>query len=233
MEQHLQKVRRNLNGSLTTVGINQAILAFFRAVEHDLDNLEHEAGMANRMVAAIYRRHNEENPLYALDAPQLRVQRYQRELLQLKKKGDQFRLQLKTVLTEQRLLTRRFFATLVQEVVGLHQRLREETERWANDALMPLMQHTLENKQLLESHMLRLKGLAQETQQVRQRSQAFAGFAGELQEQLREAGDILRQLRRPRPCSARPRWSTCPARSAPDPAPTARASALAAGGDAL
>ncbi|MHA5870725.1 GTPase, partial [Pseudomonas aeruginosa] len=75
MEQHLQKVRRNLNGSLTTVGINQAILAFFRAVEHDLDNLEHEAGMANRMVAAIYRRHNEENPLYALDAPQLRVQR--------------------------------------------------------------------------------------------------------------------------------------------------------------
>ncbi len=167
MEQHLQKVRRNLNGSLTTVGINQAILAFFRAVEHDLDNLEHEAGMANRMVAAIYRRHNEENPLYALDAPQLRVQRYQRELLQLKKKGDQFRLQLKTVLTEQRLLTRRFFATLVQEVVGLHQRLREETERWANDALMPLMQHTLENKQLLESHMLRLKGLAQETQQVR------------------------------------------------------------------
>ncbi len=92
MEQHLQKVRRNLNGSLTTVGINQAILAFFRAVEHDLDNLEHEAGMANRMVAAIYRRHNEENPLYALDAPQLRVQRYQRELLQLKKKGDQFRL---------------------------------------------------------------------------------------------------------------------------------------------
>ncbi|WP_347914799.1 dynamin-like GTPase family protein [Pseudomonas aeruginosa] len=199
MEQHLQKVRRNLNGSLTTVGINQAILAFFRAVEHDLDNLEHEAGMANRMVAAIYRQHNEENPLYALDAPQLRVQRYQRELLQLKKKGDQFRLQLKTVLTEQRLLTRRFFATLVQEVVGLHQRLREETERWANDALMPLMQHTLENKQLLESHMLRLKGLAQETQQVRQRSQAFAGFAGELQEQLREAGDILRQLRRPSP----------------------------------
>lgn len=199
MEQHLQKVRRNLNGSLTTVGINQAILAFFRAVEHDLDNLEHEAGMANRMVAAIYRRHNEENPLYALDAPQLRVQRYQRELLQLKKKGDQFRLQLKTVLTEQRLLTRRFFATLVQEVVGLHQRLREETERWANDALMPLMQHTLENKQLLESHMLRLKGLAQETQQVRQRSQAFAGFAEELQEQLREAGDILRQLRRPSP----------------------------------
>ena len=220
MEQHLQKVRRNLNGSLTTVGINQAILAFFRAVEHDLDNLEHEAGMANRMVAAIYRRHNEENPLYALDAPQLRVQRYQRELLQLKKKGDQFRLQLKTVLTEQRLLTRRFFATLVQEVVGLHQRLREETERWANDALMPLMQHTLENKQLLESHMLRLKGLAQETQQVRQRSQAFAGFAEELQEQLREAGDILRQLRRPRPCSARPRWSTCPAHSAPDPLPT-------------
>lgn len=233
MEQHLQKVRRNLNGSLTTVGINQAILAFFRAVEHDLDNLEHEAGMANRMVAAIYRRHNEENPLYALDAPQLRVQRYQRELLQLKKKGDQFRLQLKTVLTEQRLLTRRFFATLVQEVVGLHQRLREETERWANDALMPLMQHTLENKQLLESHMLRLKGLARRPSRYASAARPSPGSPGNCRNSCAKPATSSASCAAPRPCSARPRWSTCPARSAPDPAPTARASALAAGGDAL
>jgi len=199
LDEHLNKVRKNLAGSWTTLGINQAILHFFRAVEHDLDSLGHEAEMANKMVAAIYHRHNQENPLQGVDAPQFNIKRYRRELKQLQTQADQFRLHLKTLLTEQRSLTRRFFATLGQEVIGLHQRLRVEAGQWANDALMPLMQHTLEHKQLLESHMLRLKALAQQTQQARQRGQQLAGYRDELQQQLTQAGEMLRSLRRPAP----------------------------------
>ncbi|WP_332821501.1 dynamin-like GTPase family protein [Pseudomonas sp.] len=199
LDEHLNKVRKNLAGSWTTLGINQAILHFFRAVEHDLDSLGHEAAMANTMVAAIYRRHNQENPLQGVDAPQFNIKRYRRELKQLQTQADQFRLHLKTLLTEQRSLTRRFFATLGQEVIGLHQRLRVEAGQWASDALMPLMQHTLEHKQLLESHMLRLKALAQQTQQARQRGQQLAGYRDELQQQLTQAGEMLRSLRRPAP----------------------------------
>nr|WP_286946692.1 dynamin-like GTPase family protein [Pseudomonas sp. UBA6718] len=199
LEEHLTQVRQGLSGSWTTLGINQAIVQFFRSVEHDLGNLAQEAEMANKMVAAIYRRHNEENPLHGVDAPQFNSQRYQRELKQLRNKADQFRLQLKTLLTEQRSLTKRFFATLVQEVMGLHQRLRAEAEQWAGDALMPLMQHTLEHKQMLETHMLRLKALAQETQQARQRGQQLAGYLTTLETQLAQASEMLRVLRRPAP----------------------------------
>ncbi len=199
LEQHLGQVRQGLAGSWTTLGINQSIVQFFRSVGHDLGNLAQEAEMANKMVAAIYRRHNEENPLHGVDAPQFNSQRYERELRQLREKADQFRLHLKTLLTEQRSLTRRFFATLVQEVIGLHQRLRNDAEQWASDALMPLMQHTLEHKQLLETHMLRLKALAQETQQARQRGQQLAGYCSLLEKQLAEATEMLRVLRRPAP----------------------------------
>ena len=68
-----------------------------------------------------------------------------------------------------------------------------------SDALMPLMQHTLEHKQLLESHMLRLKALAQETQQTRKRSLQLARYREELEQQLAQASDMLRVLRRPAP----------------------------------
>lgn len=199
LELHLARVRDKLRGSWTTVGINQAILQFFRTVQGDLISLHHEAQTANRMVAAIYQRHNQENPLNALDAPQFRVERYLRELAKLQEQADRFRLQLKTLLTEQRALTRRFFATVAQEVIGLHKRLREEAEQWAADALMPLMQYSLEHKQLLETHMLRLKALAQETQQTRQRNLLLGRYLDELEKQLAEASDILRQLRRPSP----------------------------------
>lgn len=210
LELHLARVRDKLRGSWTTVGINQAILQFFRTVQGDLISLHHEAQTANRMVEAIYQRHNQENPLNALDAPQFRVERYLRELAKLQEQADRFRLHLKTLLTEQRTLTRRFFATVAQEVIGLHQRLREEAEQWAADALMPLMQYSLEHKQLLETHMLRLKALAQETQQARQRTLLLGRYLEELEKQLAEASDILRLLRRPSPLQRQAKVVTLP-----------------------
>ena len=215
LDEHLNKVRRNLTGSWTTLGINQAILHFFRSVKHDLHNLAQEAEMANKMVAAIYRRHNEENPLHGVDAPQFNIGRYQRELAQQKAKADQFRLQLKTLFTEQRSLSKRFFATLVQEVIGLHQRVRREAEQWANDALMPLLQHSLEHKQQLETHMLRLKALAQQTQQARQRGQQLGRYGSELEQQLAQAGEMLRILRRPAPIQRQGKVVTLPGAARP------------------
>ena len=199
LQEHLGRLRRSLTGSLTTLGINLSILHFFRAVEQDLGQLESEANLANKMVAAIYRRHNDENPLQAVDVPLFRLEPYQRELKHLERKADQFRLQLKTLLTAQHSLSRRFFATLVQEVIGLHQRLRQEAEQWSDDALIPLVQHALENKQQLEAHMLRLKGLTRESQQNSQRVQLLARYGNELEQQLAQAADMLRILRRPAP----------------------------------
>ncbi len=199
LDEHLARLRRSLTGSLTTLGINLSILHFFRSVEQDLSALGHEAALANKMVAAIYRRHNDENPLHGLDAPLFRLALYQNELKGLQNKADQFRLQLKTMLTEQSALTRRFFATLVQEVIGLHQRLRQESEQWATEALMPLMQHSLEHKQQLEAHMLKLKQLAQDSQQSNQRGRLLARYSLELEQQLAQASEMLRLLRRPAP----------------------------------
>lgn len=199
LEEHLTRLHRSLTGSLTTLGINLSILHFFRSVEQDLGALEHEAALANKIVSAIYRRHNEANPLQGADAPLFLLAPYQQELKGLQIKGDHFRLQLKTLLTEQRTLTRRFFATLAQEVIGMHQRLRREAEQWAGEALMPLMQHSLEHKQQLEAHMLRLKTLAQDSQQSSQRGRLLARYSAELELQLAQAGEMLRLLRRPAP----------------------------------
>ncbi|MNN31606.1 hypothetical protein D3C81_1453010 [compost metagenome] len=168
-------------------------------MEYDLRSLEHEADMANKMVSAIYRRHNDENPLHGVEPPQFNVQRYLREIRQLRVKADQFRRHPKTLLTEQRQLGKRFFDTLVQEVIGMHQRLRLEVAQWASDALMPLMQHTLEHKQLLETHMLRLKALAQETQLTRQRGQQLEHYTEELEQQIAQANEMLRTFRLPSP----------------------------------
>ena len=199
MQSHLSKVRANLTGSWTTFGINRAIVQFFEAIEHDLHTLELEAERANKMIGAIYKRHNEQSPLLGADAPTLNLNAYRRELAQLRQRADQFRLHLKTLLTEQRPLTKRFFATLAQEAAALHKRLRREAVRWASEALVPLLQGALEHKQMLETHLLRLKTASQAHQQARQRGEKLRQYQEELEQQLAQADAMLRVLRRPAP----------------------------------
>jgi replication fork clamp-binding protein CrfC len=199
LNQHMIELRKALASSWTTLGINKAIRYFFLNLEADLNNLVIEAEMANKMVNAIYHRSNEANPINSVEAPHFNAQRYQRELEHLRDKADRFRLQLKTLLTEQHRLSRLFFSTLVKEVVALYQRLNQDISQWTDDALMPLMQHSLEHKQLLENHMSRLKGVAQETLSTRERCQRLVHYSSELEQQLALAGDILRALRRPAP----------------------------------
>ncbi len=215
LEEHLARLRRTLKDSLTTLGINLGILHFFRSIELDLGQLEQEAELANKMVAAIYQRHNQENPLQGLDAPEFRIAPYQRELKALQAKADQFRLQIKTLLTEQGALTRRFFSTLVQEVIGLHQRLRQEAEQWAGDALTPLIQQSLEHKQQLEAHMLQLRGMALEARHTQQRAHLLERYVAELEQQLEQAGEMIRLLRRPAPAARQGKVVTLPSAAHP------------------
>ncbi|MBF7729939.1 dynamin-like GTPase family protein [Pseudomonas sp. N040] len=198
-ELHVEEVRNSLRDSWTSIGNKRAIQHFFEAVAADLESLGDEADTANQLVEAVYARHNSENPLNGMEAPLFNVSHYQRELRQLQEQTNQFRLQLKTLLTDQASLGQRFFDTLVQEVIALHERVRSDAEQWASDALMPLLQHAMEHKQLLEIHLLRLRALAQETQLTQKRSQQMEQYASELQLQLTEASDILRIMRRPAP----------------------------------
>ncbi|KRW61549.1 dynamin family protein [Pseudomonas sp. TTU2014-080ASC] len=207
---HMVELRKALASSWTTLGINKAIRGFFASLEADLSNLSHEAQMANKMVTAIYRHYNDVSSLNSVDAPHFNAQRYQRELEHLRDKADRFRLQLRTVLTEQHRLSKLFFATLVREVVNLYQRLNQDIAQWTEDALMPLLQHNLENKQLLENHMSRLKGVAQETLSTRERCQRLVQYSSELEQQLALAGDILRALRRPAPIQRQGKVVTLP-----------------------
>ena len=203
LEQHLLAVRERLLGSWTTLGINQGIVGFFNLLESDLDHLRNEAAMADRTVAAIYRRHNEAYPLMAVDAPRLELEAFARELQQLRLRADHFRLRPSTLLTEQHRLTRRFLGTLAQSVVDLHRRLRGAIERWEAEVLFPLLQFNQERKQLLEQQLLEMRALAQASRQARTRGQMLGRYAEQLAQQREEVEELLRSLQR---CAPAPQY---------------------------
>jgi len=198
-ETHADKVRRMMSKSWTTAGMNRAMERFFEWLESDLTNLLTEARLAEKMTAGIYSRYNNDNRGRPLAPVPLRVGRHLIAMRELRKRARRFRISPKNLLTEQSLLVRRFFNVMVGEARRLHERARHDVERWPQQALLPVMQYSLEQKQLLEHQIRRLREMVKADRNSRSERERLDKTIADLQHQLAMTNAMSRQIRKPPP----------------------------------
>jgi len=198
-EAHAEKVRQKMSKSWTTAGMNQSMDHFFELLENDLTNLLSEGRLAEKMVGAIYRRYNEDTRARHLEPIPLRSGRHVIAIRELRKKAKRFRISPKNLLTEQSLLVRRFFNVIVGEARTLHLRVRADVERWPSEALLPIMQYSMEQKQLLEHQIRRLRDMVRSDRDSRNERERLQNTISDLTRQLELADAMQRQIRKPAP----------------------------------
>jgi len=179
--------------------MNRAMDHFFELLEADLTNLMSEGHLAEKMVGAIYRRYNEDSRARHLEPIPLRAGRHVIAIRELRKKARRFRISPKNLLTEQSLLVRRFFNVMVGEARTLHNRVRKDVERWPHEALLPIMQYSMEQKQLLEHQIRRLRDMVRSDRDGRAEREKLETTIADLRRQLELADGMQRQIRKPAP----------------------------------
>ncbi len=199
LEKTIADTRHRLQDSWTTVGMNLTMQQFFQRLNDDVRHLQSEARLAEKMVSSIYQRYRTDTNAQHLHPVGFSMTRQIRALRRLEEKATRFRRAPKTILTEQTLVIKRFFNTMVQEARDIYQAIRNECERWPNEALLPIIQYTLEQKQLLEHQIKRLKTLNQTNKTINQQREQLRKLLDETQAQLMIADSIQRHVRKPAP----------------------------------
>ncbi|PAV25453.1 GTPase [Tamilnaduibacter salinus] len=198
-DQHVSKIRHLMGSSWTTPGLSRAMDHFFERLENDFNNLLMEGRLAEKMVGSIYRRYNEDNRTRHLEPIPLRAGRHLIALRDLRRKADRFRRNPRNLLSGQNRLIQRFFNVMVTEARRLHERVRADVDRWPREALLPIMQYSLEQKKLLEHQIRRVRDMARNDQTLRSERERLTDRIAELEKQLDLADGMLRQIRRPPP----------------------------------
>ncbi|MDO6824048.1 dynamin family protein [Marinobacter sp. 1_MG-2023] len=198
-EAHAERVRKSMSKSWTTAGMNNAMDQFFELLESDFTNLLSEGRLAEKMVGAIYRRYNEDTRARHLEPIPLRAGRHVIAIRELRKKARRFRVSPKNLLTEQSVLVQRFFNVMVSEARTLHARVRQDVERWPSEALLPIMQYSMEQKQLLEHQIRRLRDMVRSDRDGRFERERLGNTISDLRRQLELADAMQRQIRKPAP----------------------------------
>ncbi|MBU6952683.1 MULTISPECIES: dynamin family protein [unclassified Hahella] len=198
-ESHAKKTRDELINSWTTIGMGRAMAGFFHAIENDISNLNHEARLAQKMVGSIYQRYaNDARSSHLRPAP-FTITKQIREIEGLKMRADKFRRNPRTLVSEQTVVVKRFFTVIVSEARRLYDEIHKESDRWPQEALLPILQHTIEQKQLLEHQIRRLKDLAKTAKDTRSQVKRIVSMMEEINQEIQEAEQIQRKLRRPAP----------------------------------
>jgi len=198
-EAHAAKIKKCMSKSWTTAGMNSAMDQFFELLESDFSNLLSEGRLAEKMVGAIYRRYNEDTRARHLEPIPLRAGRHVIAVRELRKKARRFRTSPKNLLTEQSILVQRFSNVVVGEARTLHTRVRKDVERWPSEALLPIMQYSMEQKQLLEHQIRRLRDMVRSDRDSRSEHERLSNTISDLRRQLELADTMQRQIRKPAP----------------------------------
>ena len=198
-ESHVTKVRGMLSKSWTTAGMSRSMNYFFELIEGDYANLMSEGQLAEKMVSSIYRRYNEDTRARHLEPIPLRAGRHVIAVRELRKKADRFRRNPKNMMMEQTLLIRRFFNIMVSEARTLHSRVRSDVERWPEEALLPIMQYSMEQKKLLEHQIRRIRDMVRNDRSSKEERNRLADNIADLNRQLELADNMHRQIRKPAP----------------------------------
>ncbi|MFT5717754.1 MAG: GTPase SAR1 family protein [Oleiphilaceae bacterium] len=195
----VQQTRKDLQDSWSTLGMIHAMSQFFVKIEKDIVNVAIEARLADKMVSAIYQRFTVDINTKYLKPRTFSIKVQQKQLIALKAKSAQFRRQPKILVTEQSILIQRFFNTFVAEARLLQQQIMEEAVRWPDEALLPLMQYALEQKNLLEGQVANLKAVAKNNRSVKSQQTELEKMIDVSRMQLVKAEQIEQALSQPPP----------------------------------
>lgn len=186
--------RRSLQEAWSTVGMSRTMEQFFVSLDKMLDGLCIEAQLADKMVDSIYQRFRKDPKMAHLYPKPFSVKKERQALRELKAKAKRFRRNPKMVATEQTLLIKRFVNSFVQEARSIHLNVLKEAKRWPDEALLPLLQFTLEQKKALEGQVSELKTLASSTRNAREQQDALAAMIEQTESTILEASQIKERL---------------------------------------
>ena len=195
----LKQTKRSLNENWSTLGMTHTMNQFFVRMEKELDNICTEAKLADKMVAAIYKRFKKDVNADHLKPKTFSVTRQQKELKILRRKLLQFCRQPKMFMTEQSILITHFFNTFVVEVRAIQEQVVVAAKRWPEEALLPLMQYAHEQKTLLEDQVANLRKMASDTREAKVQQAELKTEIDAAHIQLNEAEKIYHRVESPPP----------------------------------
>jgi len=151
----IAETKKNMSISLTTGGLRTSMLKFFTEVDGALDSAAKQSREIQELMDGVYKKFQEEHGLANIKPRKFSTTRYQRELRRLMERHDYFIRGLSVVMTEQMVVARRFYDSVVLKVKQIFERANSDADDWLRTIMSPMesqvREHQVQLRRRLES----------------------------------------------------------------------------------
>ncbi|MDT8406230.1 MAG: dynamin family protein [Methylococcales bacterium] len=187
----VSEARKNMAASLTTYGMKQNMRKLFDDLRDVLQNAVETTNETRRLIKAIHRKFHDEHGFKEVEPNLFSIKAYQFELEQIFEQGDAFRNSTRTTMTEQSVVIRKLYSTLIYRARKVLKQAHHDALTWNNSVLTPLMHQIKDYKKQIESRLTMLRKIDESTGSVAEQIAELEAKLEPLKKQRHELNTLI------------------------------------------
>lgn len=191
----IKKTRVQMEKSHFSKGLREAMMLFFRTLDHNFQQSGAHILEIQTMMAAMYRKFSEEHGLAAVNPPGHSLHKYRKEVARLERMFDErFNTVFKMLTLRQSSITERFFETLAREMVRVFEVANRETEAWLKALIAPMETQVREHKSQLKRRIESVSRIHAATETLDERIQELEAISNGVADQMNDLARANQQI---------------------------------------
>jgi len=189
------RTREDMSKSLTTYGMKQNIRKLFDELRDLLQDSVDTTNETRRLVKAIHKKFRDEYGFKEIEPQLFSIKQYQFELEQIFEEGELFRSSAKTTMTEQSLVVKKLYSTIILKAREVLSRAHKDAVTWSNSVLSPLMHQIKDHKKQIESRLHMLRKISSSKESIAENIANLEAELGPLKQRHVELKMIMKNMK--------------------------------------
>lgn len=190
LERFIAHAKRDMSVSLTTLGMRQQMNVFLRDVTRSMEDASVKIKEIYELMETVYERFQAEHGLANIHPRKFSTARFHREIETLHERHDFFIRGVSMVMTEQKVLVKRYYDTVMSKVREVFERANRDVEDWIRSVMSPLETEIREHQGQLRRRLESMKRISRTGDSLEERMEEMKYLRRAVQEQ-REHNDAL------------------------------------------
>ncbi len=190
LERLIAHAKRDMSVSLTTLGMRQSMNEFLRQVKRSMDDASVEIKEIFDLMETVYERFQAEHGLANIHPRKFSTARFHREIESLTDRHEFFIRGVSMVMTEQKVLVKRYYDTVMSKVREVYERANRDVEDWIRSVMSPLETEIREHQGQLRRRLESMKRISRTGDSLEERMEEMQYMRRAVRE-LREQNDSL------------------------------------------
>ncbi len=209
LERLLACTKRDMSVSLTTLGMRQYMNEFLESVTGSIEDAAIEIKEIYDLMETVYERFQAEHGLANIHPRKFSTNRFRREIQSLNERHDFFIRGVSMVMTEQKVLVRRYYDTVISKVREVFERANKDVEDWIRSVMSPLETEIREHQSQLRRRLESMKRISRTGDSLEERMEEMRYGQHSVQEQREEMEILVATVQR---CLEKPADQPTPVR---------------------